>query len=562
MSFGFLGIQFGFALQNANTSRIFELLGADPEDIPILWIAAPVTGLLVQPIIGHLSDKTWGKLGRRRPYFLVGAILASIALFIMPNSPELWVAAGMLWIMDASINVSMEPFRAFVGDMLPPEQRNMGFAMQSFFIGLGAVVASILPWVLANWFGMTQGDGVTDNVKWSFYIGGVIFLLAVIWTVVKSKEYPPEELEQYEAAEAAKAAAEGNSGVSYDPTPIASAQFQRSSLAWIGFGGLTTALVYYLEGDKKLYILTIGLLFFGLLQIIAGALSSPNKKPNGFVEVMGDLFKMPTTMKQLAVVQFFSWFALFAMWIYSTNAITAHHYDMTLDRTSLTELQGLVTGNALPPGVDTEKAEELNEKINEHLAAGETSVVAVDLANFFLAKDEATEARYFTLSPPTESAITRVKSEYDEGGNWVGVLFAWYNGFAALVAFLLPLLAKRINRRRTHLLALTMGGLGLASMYIIPDPQWLILSMLGVGIAWASILSMPYAMLTNALPVQKMGVFMGIFNFFIVIPQLTAATILGAMVGLFNGESIYALLIGGAAMVLAGVLTLRVRDEG
>ena len=342
MSFGFLGIQFGFALQNANTSRIFEILGADPEEIPILWIAAPVTGLLVQPIIGHYSDKTWGKLGRRRPYFLIGAILASIALVIMPNSGWLWMAAGMLWIMDASINISMEPFRAFVGDMLPNEQRTEGFAMQSFFIGIGAVLASVLPWVFTNWFGFTDSSdtGISDSVLWSFYLGAIVFFLAVLWTVMSTKEYPPERLEAFEKAEAERQQASGDSTVKYDPTPIESGVFYKSSLWWILAGSVLTAAVFFFGGQKELYILSIGIASFGLLQVIAGFMSagSSSETPSGFLEVMGDLFKMPLTMKQLAVVQFFSWFALFSMWIYTTNAITAHHYDMHLSAAYVQQL--------------------------------------------------------------------------------------------------------------------------------------------------------------------------------------------------------------------------------
>ena len=564
MSFGFLGIQFGFALQNANTSRIFELLGADIDDIPILWIAAPVTGLIVQPIIGHLSDKTWGKLGRRRPYFLVGAILASAALFFMTNSPTLWVAAGMLWIMDASINVSMEPFRAFVGDMLPPEQRTMGFAMQSFFIGTGAVIASALPWILSNYFGLDGGEGVTDNVVWSFYIGGAIFLLAVIWTIIKTKEYPPEELARYEAAEEAENMAEDpNSIAKYDPTPIPNAKFTQYSIIFLLVGLISTIGVFYSDGDKNLYILTVGLGVFGILQGIAGILAQNQDSKSGFLEVMSDLFKMPKTMKQLAVVQFFSWFALFSLWIYSTNAITATHYDMTLTQAEIETLQSSLEGHTIQH-TDADKAESIGKKLEQsHGNAVEegTSPISVDVAKFFLPSTDENHPK-FEISEEITASLSRVKSEYDTGADWVGILFAYYNGFAALVAFLLPLLAKRINRRRTHLVAMVMGGAGLVSIYFISDPQMLIISMLGVGIAWASILSMPYAMLTNAIPAKKMGVFMGIFNFFIVIPQLTAATILGSIVGLFQDQSIYALIIGGAGMILAGILTLFVNDKG
>ncbi len=483
MSFGFLGIQFGFALQNANVSRIFETLGANVEDIPILWIAAPVTGLIIQPIIGHMSDNTWGKLGRRRPYFLVGAILASLALFVMPNSPALWIAAGMLWIMDASINVSMEPFRAFVGDMLPSEQRTSGFAMQSFFIGTGAVIASALPYMMTNWFGIanTAPEGmVPPSVKFSFYIGGAIFFLAVLWTIVRTKEYSPEELKSFRENEKAKVAQEHEVDkiLPYN-------RFLKRSLIWLLLGAVFTLLVYYFKLEAELYILGLGLLVFGIVQVITGLLVKNGNDKNGFVVVINDLDKMPKTMKELAVVQFFSWFALFAMWIYTTAAVTSHVYG-TEDTTS--EL-------------------------------------------------------------------------FNQGANWVGVMFAVYNGFAALVAFLLPVLAKYTNRKITHLIALVLGGIGLISIFFIHNPNLLIFSMVGVGIAWASILAMPYAILTGSLPQHKMGTYMGIFNFFIVIPQILAASLLGFFVkSIAGGEAIYALVLGGVSMIIAGLLTLMVDD--
>jgi len=483
MSFGFFGIQFGFALQNANVSRIFETLGANIEDIPILWIAAPVTGLIIQPIIGHMSDNTWGRLGRRRPYFLTGAILASLALFIMPNSPALWVAAGMLWIMDASINISMEPFRAFVGDMLPSEQRTMGFAMQSFFIGLGAVIASALPYILTNYFNIenTAPEGIIPpSVKYSFYIGGAVFLTSVLWTVFSTKEYSPEELKAFEESEA-KAASSENTSEELLPAK----RFFKSSVLWLSLGAVITFLIYHYQLQAELYILGVGLAVFGIIQIITGFFIQKGISHNGFVIVINDLFKMPQTMKQLAVVQFFSWFALFSMWIYSTAAVTGHIYG-------------------------------------------------------------------------THDSSSKL---FNEGADWVGVLFAVYNGFAALVAFLLPILAKYTNRRVTHLIALVLGGMGLISFYFIKDPNLLLLSMLGIGIAWASILAMPYAILTGSLPSNKMGTYMGIFNFFIVIPQILAASILGFFVKtVADGEAVYALVLGGISMILAGFLTLMVND--
>lgn len=417
MSFGFLGIQFGFALQNANVSRIFETLGASIDEIPILWIAAPTTGLIVQPIIGYLSDRTWGKLGRRRPYFLTGAILASLGLLIMPNSPALWIAAGMLWMMDASINISMEPFRALVADLLPSDQRTTGFAVQSFFIGTGAIIASALPYIFTNWLGISNtapAGEIPPSVRYSFYVGALAFISAVSWTVFRTKEYPPENI----------------------------SEFERN------------------KSESK-----------GLL--------------NGVVEIFKSFVGMPKTMIQLALVQFFSWFALFAMWIYSTPAVTHHIYG---------------------------------------------------------AKD-------------TSSSL------YNEGANWVGILFAVYNGFAALTAFLLPWIAKRSSRKTVHMISLIAGGIGLASFYVIKNPNILLLSELGIGLAWSSILAMPYAILAGSLPAEKMGVYMGIFNFFIVIPQITAAAILGFFVKhLFGNEAIYALLIGGASMFIAALLVVFVND--
>jgi maltose/moltooligosaccharide transporter len=396
MSFGFLGIQFGFALQNANVSRIFETLGADVDQIPILWIAAPLTGLIVQPIIGYMSDRTWGKLGRRRPYFLIGAILASIALLIMPNSPVLWVAAGMLWIMDASINVSMEPFRAFVGDNLPDEQRTQGFAMQSFFIGTGAVVASALPYLLTNVFGVanTAGEGgVAPSVTYSFYIGGAVFFVAVLWTVLRSREYSPDELAAFEAWEHQQAAAQGSvsgeggsgagaeasgsgktaesarrkgdfevrmktpppSGDEHLPEP---SRLNRLAAIW-ALGGLLLSLgIYQLHlGKKELYIVGFGALVFGLMLAATAYLIRARHTSNGFVEVISDLLHMPKTMKQLAVVQFFSWFALFAMWIYSTSAVSRHYYDMNAPASISAELLPYV--DALPAEQQAEMRESL-----------------------------------------------------------------------------------------------------------------------------------------------------------------------------------------------------------
>jgi maltose/moltooligosaccharide transporter len=477
ISFGFLGIQFGFALQNANVSRIFQTLGASIEELPILWVAAPATGLLIQPIVGHMSDRTWGKLGRRRPYFLVGAILASLALFVMPNSPALWVAAGMLWIMDASINISMEPFRAFVGDMLPDEQRTVGFAMQSFFIGIGAVVASALPWMMTNWLDVsnTAAPGqIPDSVKLAFYFGGTVFIAAVLWTVVRTREYSPAELDAFETARAIPVALERSA-------TRAASKYRNGGLIWVAAGAAFLVWIVRSNLDKQLSILAIGAIAFGLIQILSGALQTRGKTDSGLYSIVHDLFHMPRVMRQLAVVQFFSWFGLFAMWIYGTAGVTSHHYG-TLDVSS---------------------------------------------------------------------------QLYNDGADWVGVLFAAYNGFAAISALMIPFMAGWLGCRRCHLVNLSLGGIGLISFFFIANPALLLIPMIGVGIAWASILSLPYVLLSGTLPARKMGVYMGIFNFFIVIPQLVAASILGLLLReFFSGHSIFGLVIGGIFMIAAGLATL------
>jgi maltose/moltooligosaccharide transporter len=486
MSFGFLGIQFGFALQNANVSRIFETLGASVDNIPILWIAAPVTGLVVQPIVGYFSDRTWNRLGRRRPYFLGGAILASLALIAMPNSPALWVAAGMLWIMDASINISMEPFRAFVGDNLPSTQRTTGFAMQSFFIGTGAVVASVLPWLLTKQFGVrnTAPEGmIPDSVRLAFYLGAAVFFIAVLWTVLRSKEYSPEEMAAFaENRERETTVRERRTAEEYEAN--GSRQILVGSVLIVA--GVLVSLWLAAQQANQVIVLSAGIGVVGVLLIAAGLMQRGGWYDNGFVTILNDFQDMPRTMKQLALVQFFSWFALFAMWIYTTPGVTAHIYHTT----------------------------------------------------------------------DTTSAL------FNEGANWVGVAFAVYNGVAALVAFALPVLAKWTSRKIAHAVCLVLGALGFLSIFVITDPRFLLGSMVGVGIAWASILAMPYAILTGSLPPSKMGYYMGVFNYFIVIPQIVAAAVLGFVVRrFFGGEAIYALVVGGASLLLAAVLTLRVEDQ-
>ncbi len=562
MSFGFLGIQFGFALQNANVSRIFETLGADIALIPILWIAAPVTGLIVQPIVGYLSDNTWNKLGRRRPYFLLGAILASAALFIMPNSPVLWVAAGMLWILDASINITMEPFRAFVGDMLPSEQRTKGFAMQSFFIGIAAFVGSFLPYLMTEVFNIsnTAPEGmIPDSVKFSFYIGGIIFFLSVLWTVYSTKEYSPEELKEFEEAEQERLGVDSEKIREEVPTEDLVKAKSKHSPFIILAGIITTAMVYFFDLEQELYILTIGILSVGLLLLFTISLQKSGSK-NGLVVVSNDLYLMPKTMKQLAVVQFFSWFALFAMWIYTTAGVTAHIYDMGIGEAEVTEMESHIV--LLEEQTEAEWYRRLAgvkrdvEGFREELESGATEVSAsMRVVNFFMQEDRA------DITESLRSNLQRVEREYNEGANWVGVAFAIYNGFAALVAFLLPVMARYTNRKTTHAVALVAGAIGLISVYFISDPMWILVSMVGVGLAWASILSMPYAILAGSLPAAKMGTYMGIFNFFIVLPQILAASILGVIVGsLFSGQAIFALVLGGATWILAAGLTFLVDD--
>lgn len=560
MSFGFLGIQFGFALQNANVSRIFQSLGADVDSIPILWVAAPATGLVVQPIIGYLSDRTWSpKWGRRRPFFLIGAILSSVALIIMPNSPTWMIAAGMLWMLDASINISMEPFRAFVGDNLPNEQRTSGFAMQSFFIGIGAVVASALPWMMTNWLGISNepapGEQIPSNVYWSFYIGAVVFLAAVLWTVFKSFEYSPEEIENFdkEGSEEYKAEIDAETASKMQKRQI------RVGFALITLGLLLSVWLGSQDLPKDLYIFSYGIAIAGLVAVVSGFLQKSGKSGGAFTTIVNDFQLMPKTMKQLAVVQFFSWFALFAMWIYTTNGVTATVYDMTLDQEAIVELKGSVEKEQIVNEELKEKTEAVKIMLSNLALADGAVTVDLKIADFFSSPDYLSAA---SVSDITLEKLDRVKKEYNEGADWVGVCFAVYNGFAAIFAFFLVWLAKRTSRKMTHFISLLAGGLGFISIFFIRDPDMLILSFVGIGLAWASILSMPYAILSGSIPSDKMGYYMGVFNFFIVIPQLVAAALLGTLVGyLFNKESIYALLIGGASMILAGLLTLLVNDR-
>ncbi|MEM9840064.1 MAG: MFS transporter [Pseudomonadota bacterium] len=478
MSFGFFGIQMAFALQGANVSRIFQTLGADIDKVALLWIAGPITGLVVQPIIGYFSDKTWTPLGRRRPYFLAGAIFATAALFIMPNSPALWVAAAMLWILDAAINVSMEPFRAFVGDLLPSRQRASGFAMQTVFIGSGAFLASLAPWFLAEVMGVanTAPEGVIPpSVTYAFYIGAVLLVFALAWTVLTTKEYSPEEMASFEAQGV------GESEGTLAPHATRPRFFATWGAIAVGVGAAATWAILACGGDKQFFILAGGVIVLGLLFLVNGGLLSAGGASGSLSGIMGSLVSMPRVMKQLAVVQFFSWSGLFMMWIYTTPAVTSFH---------------------------------------------------------------------FGSEDPT-SAL------YNEGANWVGWLFGTYNIVAAVYAFCLPPMANRFRRRTVHSINLIAGGLGLASFVFIREPTFLLFSMVGIGMAWASILTMPYTMLSDALPQNQLGIFMGIFNFFIVLPQIIVSGTMGPIVrDLLDGRAELALAIGGVSLCIGAVAVM------
>ena len=481
ISMGFFGIQIGFALQNANMSRIFQTLGTSLDDLPALWVAAPLTGLLVQPIIGHYSDRTWGRFGRRRPYFLAGAVLSALALLYMPLAPVLFAAAMALWILDASLNISMEPFRAFVGDMLRKDQHTAGYAVQTAFIGAGAVVGSVFPWLLEHW-GVANDAApgvIPDTVRYSFWFGGVALFLAVLGTVMTTREYSPAEMRSFD----------GDDEALDDPTirALASRSYGASAM-WIGAGAAVAFGVEQFGLEKEMYLLGALLALYGIASMVAIAMAKGGGGRNLLGHIVGDFAGMPTVMKQLAVAQFFSWSALFIMWINTTPVVAQYFYGVT---------------------------------------------------------DPATP-------------------RFNEAGNWVGVLFAVYNGVAALAAlFLLPTMAQRLGKARTHMICLLAGAAGYASFFLIRDPQWLIISEIGVGIAWASILAMPYAILAGALPQRKLGIYMGLFNIFIVVPQLLVATVMGSIVkAFFPTEPIYTMAFAAGVMVLAALAMLRVREAG
>lgn len=477
ISFGFFGIQIGFALQNANMSRIFQTFGANIDDLPWLWVAAPLTGLLVQPVIGHLSDRTWlGRLGRRRPYFFAGALLAALSLFAMPLAPALLFAAVMLWVLDASLNVSMEPFRAFVGDMLRKDQHAAGYAVQTAFIGAGAVVGSIFPWALEH-LGVSNAaldGGIPDTVRFAFWFGGGALFLSVLWTVVTTREYAPDAMAAFDRDAEAE---------SHAAPPLATRSYT-SSLVWLAAGALVIWAVGQLGLEKEVYLLGALLLGYGLASAAAIALARAGSPTNMLSSIVGDFSGMPLLMKRLAVAQFFSWSALFIMWINTTPIVTQVFYGAA----------------------------------------------------------NATDLRY------------------QEGANWVDALFAAYNGVAAIAALtLLPFLATRIGQARTHIVGLLCGAAGYASFFVMPDRHWLLLSEVGIGIAWASILAMPYAILASSLPQKKLGIYMGLFNVFVVVPQLLVATAMGSiMKRFFPGEPIWTMAFASATLVLAALAMLRV----
>jgi maltose/moltooligosaccharide transporter len=480
ISFGFFGIQIGFALQNANMSRIFQALGGSLDDLSYLWVAAPLTGLLVQPIIGHYSDTTWTRFGRRRPYFFAGAVLAALALFVMPDTKILWFAALTLWVLDASINVSMEPFRAFVGDMLRKDQHTAGYALQTAFIGAGAVVGSIFPYALAHLGVSGQAlGGVPDTVRYSFWFGGGALLLAVLWTVGSTREYSPAQMASF-------AEQDGNEAAAHPVRALAARGFGHG-IAWIAGGAIVVVAVPELGLQKEVYLLGALLIAYGAASIIAIRLARGGNTDNALSMIVGDFSGMPDVMKRLAVVQFFSWSALFIMWIFTTPVV----------------------------------------------------------------------AQYMFGSSDPKSAA------YNAGGDWVGVLFAVYNGVAAVAALLvLPKLAARIGKVRTHVICLLCGALAYASFLVIRDPDLLILSEVGVGIAWASILAMPYAILASSLPQAKLGIYMGLFNVFIVVPQLLVATVMGSVLkAFFPAEPIWTMAFAAIVMTLAALAMLRVPER-
>jgi maltose/moltooligosaccharide transporter len=476
ISIGFFGIQIGFALQNANMSRVFQSLGSSVDTLPALWVAAPLTGLLVQPVIGHLSDRTWlGRFGRRRPYFLAGSVLAALALTGMPQATTLLMAALLLWLLDASINVAMEPFRAFVGDSLNPDQHAAGYAVQTAFIGGGAVVGSIFPWVLAQMgvANIAAAGAIPATVRISFAFGAAALLIAVLATVIGNREYSPAEMAAFDTDAGAPP---------LPPFDLVARGWHRGAL-WVVAGAVVIALVPVWHLQKEVYLLGALLAGYGIIAVIAYGLARGGRGAGMLASIVGDFSGMPPLMKRLAVVQFFSWSALFVMWIYSTPVVAQR---------------------------------------------------------FFAATDPASPG-------------------YQAAGNWVGVLFTVYNVFAALFSLaLMPRLARRLGNARAHALCLTAGALGFGGFLVLGNPQALVLCEVGIGIAWASILGMPYTILASSLPQAKLGVYMGLFNIFVVVPQLLVATLMGSIMKLaFPGQPIWTMAFAAGALLIAAGFSSR-----
>ena len=436
MSFGFLGIQFGFALQGGFMSRIFQTLGSDASTIPLLWIAAPLTGLIVQPIIGYLSDNTWHpKLGRRKPYFLIGAVLSSITLFFVPYSSTLWMAAGFLWILDASINVSMEPFRALVADKLPDSQRSYGFVTQTLIIGVGTWIASNLPYFVSS-LGVSdvaEPGVIPDSVKIAFAIGAFVFFFSILHTILTTDEYPPKNLDKFR------------------------------------------------QNQKK-------------------DLGSMLK------EFSSHFTEMPTVMKKLGLIQFFSWFAFFTMWSLANPAITEHVF------------------NAPVPIIED-----------------------------------------FNLTNPDElNSYNSQNLSFQKASNLTGSYMGIYGLSSMVFALLLTLYTSKkiINRKMIHLFSLILGGFGFLSMYYISNHTYLIVSFSLIGISWGSILSMPYAMLSSSVKEESMGTSMGVFNMFIVIPQIIAAIGgINLLSSIFGDNPIYSMIVAGISLICAGLFNLLITDK-
>jgi maltose/moltooligosaccharide transporter len=471
ISFGFLGIQFAFGLQNGNVSRIFQSLGSEIDTLAFLWMAGPVTGLIVQPIIGHFSDHHWSRFGRRRPFFFAGAVLAALALFGFPHATSLFAGAIFLWLLDASLNISMEPFRAFVGDMTRPDERASGYAVQTVLIGIGAVLGSLAPkaFTMMGVSNTAPAGEIPDSVRYALYLGAFAIVSAVSWTVLRVKEYSPEQMAAFHGNDDG-AATQGNDTI-----------IPRLGFLWLAIGAVALALVWRFALDKQLYVLGGGLAAFGLLQL-ANQYIGAGKAVR---EILSDLSQMPDQMKRLAVVQFFSWIGLFIMWIYTTPVVTQYAFGST---------------------------------------------------------DTSSQA-------------------YNDGADWVGIMFAVYNGVSALAAFALPALVKRIGASKTHAHCLLVGALSYASLLVVRDQTALLLPMVGVGIVWASILTMPYVILAGVLPQNKLGIYMGIFNFFIVLPQLLIATIMGAVINAFFPDApLWTMLCAALAMGAASLAMLRVAE--